>query len=129
MLPLRYASRGKEVELWLKGKKMTVCKTCNSKVIWVKEGKRLFCRNPDGSDHWDLCSKLKWDQVKATGTRFESKRKSGYKDSIHGTKFDMLAAHVAVGKDYKPDGCTCGLPPWELCKPDCEHGIGRTMEE
>jgi len=30
---------------------------------------------------------------------------------------------LVVGLRYKPSGCACGLPPWELCKPMCEHAI------
>lgn len=37
-------------------------------------------------------------------------------------------AHVK-NKTRKPvddisSGCNCGLPPWELCRPDCPHAIG-----
>ena len=33
---------------------------------------------------------------------------------------------TVTGSHYKPDGCDCGLPPWELCRPNCEHAIGAT---
>jgi zinc-finger-containing domain len=28
-----------------------------------------------------------------------------------------------TGKHYKPSGCDCSLPPWMLCRPDCEHAL------
>ena len=45
-----------------------------------------------------------------------------------GKAWVIRCLHVDVNKQviepyYKPDGCDCGLPPWELCKPDCVHAL------
>lgn len=77
---------------------------------------RWACHNPDGSDHWDLCSKTRWEQVKATGQRFDDKRQSGYAYSVHGTKLDRISADTIKGKKYKISGlCKDCVPPWEVC--------------
>ena len=106
----------------------TLCKKCGAKVRWKKVEGRWQCFNLDGVIHWDTCSKNRWDQVKRTGQRFEEEMRSGFKRSMHGDKFDHIGQKEIIGKDYKPDGCKCGLPPWELCKPDCEHRIGGESE-
>lgn len=28
-----------------------------------------------------------------------------------------------IGPDYRPSGCKCKLPPWDICNPNCEHAI------
>lgn len=111
---------------------MTHCTECKGEVNWVKEGDRWRCYNQDGSDHWDLCSKRKWEQVKATGKRFVNEKLSpweradGYKDSIHGTKMSRHA-RAAVG-DVKFSGqCKACVPPWEVCA-TCPDLIRRKPE-
>jgi hypothetical protein len=109
---------------------VTACKSCGAAVTWKKIEGRWFCLNADGQDHWDACSKRKWAQVKATGVRFENltnakgQRISGYADSVHGTKLDHVEGRQIIGANYTPDGCDCGLPPWELCSQNCRHAIG-----
>ena len=40
------------------------------------------------------------------------------------TQRDRLDIPVTVvGRFYKPSGCTCALPAWELCEPNCKHGL------
>jgi hypothetical protein len=109
---------------------MSICKSCGASVEWTKKEGRWFCFNPGTqTDHWDSCSKRRWTQTKSTGKRFENMKvdknttASGYAHSIHGTKFDHIEKKSITGKRYKPDGCDCGLPPWELCKPNCEHAL------
>ena len=102
---------------------MSTCKACGYPVKWTKTDERWHCRNPDGTDHWDLCSKLRWMQVKATGERFETKSESGYKTKT-GKKFDHKAAKTITGSLYTPDSCDCGLPPWDVCDAECKHAIG-----
>lgn len=92
------------------------CKQCGADVVWTKESGRWHCHNPDGSDHWDLCSKRRWRQVKATGERFETERESGYANSIHGTKLDRLSAKPIRGAGFKLSGeCKDCVAPWEVC--------------
>lgn len=95
---------------------MTACKQCGGEVRWVQIDGRWHCHNQDGSDHWDECSKRRWQQVVATGERFVTKRASGYANSVHGTKYDRISAGVVRGKRYKPSGqCKQCVPPWETC--------------
>jgi hypothetical protein len=93
---------------------MPVCKHCKSDVTFIQK-ERWYVLNPDGTEHWKLCFELqKWN-----------------KKLTDKPKKDMKIGRTIAGKNYKPDGCTCGLPPWELCKPDCEYRLvnqGETNE-
>jgi hypothetical protein len=109
---------------------MSDCKSCGAPVEWKKIDGRWYCHNAGTqTDHWDSCSKRRWQQTVSTGERFDNlkldkkRTASGYKNSIHGMKFDHIEVKSIKGKHYKPDGCDCGRPPWELCKPDCKHAI------
>lgn len=82
---------------------MSKCKKCKSEIVWKKQGDRWYCYNPDKSEHWDLCASI---------------RNKG--------KPAMRIGRTIIGEHYKPDGCDCGLPPWELCRVDCEHGLYAT---
>ena len=79
------------------------------------------CLNPDATIHWDQCSANRWEQVKATGTKFEDKDHlgreiAGYKDSIHGTKLERISAKVIKGKKFKAAPARdLGLLPWTGC--------------
>lgn len=88
--------------------------------------KRWQCFEPDGvTVHWDTCSKRRWQQVKATGERFENERRiehpaalvSGYTGSVHGEKFDRIVGLRIVGARYRPPSGQCRdcVPPWEPC--------------
>lgn len=91
---------------------MSTCKKCGTQVKWIKKD-RWYCENEDGSDHWDLCSKIRWQQTKETGTRFVEKNESGYANSIHGTKLDHSCSGWIKGKKYKPPLIETDLPPWD----------------
>ena len=111
---------------------MSICKTCNSEIKWVKTD-RWYCQNTDGSDHWDLCAQLKLFNFKAHGKAFTAGKDSGLRvEKKYGIpnksgskiKTELYLERIGktvTGKNYKPDGCDCGLPPWELCQPDCVH--------
>lgn len=101
---------------------MTNCTECGGEVEWLKIKGRWHCHNLDGSDHWDLCSKRKWQQVKETGERFENEKPdrhtivSGYRKSIHGTKLSRDARRPVKGSQYLISGkCKQCMPPWEIC--------------
>ncbi len=113
---------------------MSTCSACGADVTWVRVGKRKQCHNPDGSDHWDLCSKLRFEQVKRTGVHFHGTAHTAEGDKLHTEgyrspfKTQLVSIHLEkpiTGKGYRPDGCDCGLPPWELCRSDCPHAIRR----
>lgn len=108
---------------------MKACKTCGGLVLWVKIQGRWHCHNKDGSDHWDLCSKRKWQQVKETGERFENVKPdrdtiiSGYRNSIHGTKLSRDARRAVKGDQYqRSPECKDCAPPWEVCNP-CPNNL------
>lgn len=116
---------------------MTTCRECGADVIWKRIAGRPFCYNPDGvTSHWDTCSKLKWEAVKRTGERFENKQDdhgntvSGYANSVHGTKLEMILSSF-VTKPDKPrvpcgrDAGECKQPPWEVCAKKCPNRIER----
>ena len=109
---------------------MTSCKACGASVIWrrVQNDKGVLqwqCFNADGKTvHWDACSKRRWQQVKATGIRFEEKMESGYAHSIHGTKFDRQTAKMIKGKRRSGECRDC-VPPWETCS-KCPDAIEAT---
>lgn len=112
---------------------MSVCSQCGADVRWVQDGTRKQCHNLDGSDHWDLCSKLRFERVKRTGVHFEGRQINGegavlhvegYRSPIKTQLVGIRLSKPVTGKNYRPDGCDCGLPPWELCRPDCIHAIG-----
>lgn len=104
---------------------MSNCKECGGAVKWVQNGRHWQCFNPDGSVHWGLCSKRRWDQTVSTGERFVEKNTSegiasGYQDSIHGTKNETLRGKPIRGKRYKPNpACKKCVPPWEICPNKC----------
>lgn len=104
---------------------MSICKSCGGNIKWTKLEGRWRCFNAGTEvDHWDACSKRRWAQVKATGERFENQvpksdkqTRSGYAKSIHGTKFDRIAAKSIKGIHYKPSGqCRQCVPPWSVCQ-------------
>ena len=104
---------------------MTLCKQCGASVSWVMIEARWHCHNADGTDHWDLCSKLRWEQTKATGVRFDRLREAGYANSVHGTKFERLNAKIRRGSRYKSDR-SCGhcVPAWDVCPNHCPIALG-----
>ena len=104
---------------------MSVCKQCGYPVIWVKIEGRWHCHNEsDGADHWDLCSKVRWEKTKATGIRFDSKAAAGYANSVHGTKFERLNAKVKRGSRFKRHIlCRECVPAWEDCPNNCPLAI------
>ena len=105
---------------------MSKCKQCGGAINWVKKDGRWHGLNPDGSDHWDTCSKVRWRQVEATGERFEREsgltsadvnaKLDGYRNSKHGTKLSRAAIPPIRGKNYADPKCDCGVPPWVECK-------------
>jgi len=103
---------------------MTACSQCGATVKWVKDGQRWKCLNPDGSDHWDLCSKNRWGRVKREGKHFTEKRGretvKGYDHATLGTKLYSMEGMVVKGPLYKPvkHRRGCNVPPWEDCACD-----------
>jgi len=86
--------------------KMKECRKCGLPLKFEKRKGKWYPTNPDGSEHWDLCK-----EIRNRGKVFEEKS-SGV---IHG---DLA----------KPNECDCGLPPWELCQPDCRWALNPSTE-
>lgn len=97
---------------------MSACRKCGDDINWVQQDGRWRCYNAGTEiDHWDSCSRRRWEQTVATGERFVEKHRSGYRKSVHGTKIDRMTSGVIRGENYKPvthqPGCTAA--PWEDC--------------
>lgn len=78
------------------------CKRCGLPIRWVQDGQRhgkprWKCLNPDGSDHWDLCSEARTKRVITEGTPFTDDNGSGY---IHDgkKKYHHMVARTKFGK-------------------------------
>jgi hypothetical protein len=110
---------------------MSQCAECGAEVDWVQIKGRWYCHNAGTQiDHWDACSKRKWQQVTKTGARFEGKvmRSSdysavgvadGFAHSIHGTKLSRHAIPSKKGDKFRTSEiCKNCIPPWEACG-DC----------
>ena len=101
---------------------MSTCKKCGSKVVWVLVGGRFTCQNPDGSDHWDMCSKIIFEDVKKQGKHFIECRGMeivhGYRSKKYGEKAYLREGTHTTGKGYKPvahkEGCN--VLPWDDCQ-------------
>lgn len=97
---------------------MSACKECGLSVTWRKDGKTMQCFDPDGSVHWDLCSKTRFDKIRATGKFFETEPEAGYKTKLKksGVQFTRLSATEVIGPKYKPFDHLAGCIPWDKCK-------------
>lgn len=101
---------------------MSLCKQCGLEVRWLKIKGRWHCWNAGTeTDHFDLCSKAKFERIKRTGVRFEGKRQDGYLTVFKpsGVQLTRDAAKPVRGSLYAPTGlCRDCVPPWEICE-DC----------
>lgn len=105
---------------------MTTCRQCGLTVVWQRQQEktppyreRMFCYNPDGSDHWDLCSKTRTARIVASGEPFQrqrrGKRETGYTTPLKNSGELLMSVSVpAKGCAPKADCRQC-LPPWEIC--------------
>jgi hypothetical protein len=100
---------------------MAKCGKCGSDVTWEKKGQRWFCKNMDGEDHWDSCSKTVFAEIMNTGEHFIEKQGKetvhGYKTDKHGKKAYLREGTIVAGKGFKPviHNPDCYSAPWETC--------------
>lgn len=98
-----------------KGARFRPCAKCGETVNfvrWVKQAHRgniWHWANEDGSHHFCGTGQPELRHLR------EIVKEQPKEIEMHRVGSTITGAH------YKPDGCTCGLPPWELCQPDCEH--------
>lgn len=94
---------------------MSICKQCGSSVNWVRRSGRTLCLNPDGSDHWDLCSKRRFERIKRAGEHFKTEDAEGYKTPLK--KSGVLYMHIRAESKHQSKGrsgeCMECTPPWE----------------
>lgn len=101
----------------------STCGKCGGYVEWKRIGDRRYCFNPDGSDHWDTCSKRVFAKIKREGkyvvVRDGRETAKGYAHPTLGVKFVSREGMIVTGKHHKPTLCqqTCKVPPWLDC--DC----------
>lgn len=53
------------------------CKKCRLPVKWVLEQSKWKCRDPNGKDHWDTCSKERTKRANREGAAFKDENGSG----------------------------------------------------
>lgn len=99
----------------------TTCEKCGNKIEWLKEGKKWFCRNPDGTDHWDLCTQSINDHYKNNGSVYSQKIKKETEHGfmVAGVKRKFSTSGITIkGKGYRPvmHNGSCHALPWEECR-------------
>jgi hypothetical protein len=90
---------------------MSECKKCGLEIVWKREGTRWLCYNLDGTEHWDLCSKVRTEKQIATGKFFRDQYGEGYVTAER----KMYTLKIAKSKN-RVEVCFCATPPWELCE-------------
>lgn len=98
---------------------MATCRECGQPIAWKALPSGKYCPTElDGSDHFDKCSKVRFDRIKRDGTAFETAREAGYRVGTK-VKFTRLSSKPIRGKHYVPHTCThatpCEIPPWDTC--------------
>lgn len=117
--------RGKEPFLWLESTKMSTCKQCLLQVIWEVVDSKWQCFNPDGSVHWNLCSKHKFARIKTTGQLVMYDKDIAYLTNLKKSGIQYVEQHSGIvrGSNYNPSGeCMDCVPPWEVCAA-CPDGM------
>lgn len=88
-----------------RGKRLRPCHVCGipvSFVHWPGKAMNIFhWANEDGSHHVHGGKAGRREQV------LSERQKPGPVRVMHG--------QAIVGRDYKPSGCDCNVPPWEVC--------------
>jgi hypothetical protein len=77
---------------------VSACKQCGLPVRWVRDGDRWKCLNQDGI---------------GDGVVYDERK-----------RYMHIGCESIRGERYRPDGCDCGRPAWELCTASCQHAIG-----
>lgn len=99
---------------------MSICTKCGLEIKWVIIGKRWHCHNPDGDDHWDLCSQTRTAKIIATGEHFSSKYEEGYKTPLRKSGvFITRQTAKTKNKTINTAGCNYCVLPWETCPNKC----------
>lgn len=113
---------------------MSICKACGLPVDWKRAsgtGKWQCFNAGTQTDHWDACSKAKFDRIKRTGLPFADADRvavdadgqvhrttvNGYKTPLKpsGEQLTMVRAAV-IRSPCRPSGrCRDCCPPWEVC--------------
>ena len=103
-----------------------ICKQCGAPVRWVRIDGRWHCHNPDGGDHWDLCSKLRFERIKREGEHFAERREYEfvegyrYKDAEHRMREQLVRIEAKKRPAQKSvlaaiQACKQCVPPWQEC--------------
>jgi hypothetical protein len=63
----------------------------------------------------EAAKKLLWGKIRAFGKLMRGARNEGY---LYCGKFYLIHSwgEWERGENYRPSGCDCGIPPWEVCK-------------
>lgn len=98
---------------------MSTCKECGAPVKWVHVRRRWQCLNPDGSDHWDRCSQLRFERIKREGKYFETDSgDKGYITALKksGVQLVQQSSGVIASSRGAVSACRNCVPPWEVCE-------------
>lgn len=75
---------------------MAKCKHCGTEITWIKQdGKWIPANASTGEIHFQECKRIKF-------------KRSG--------RPTVGKPVLVIGENYKPSGCDCDIPPWEICK-------------
>ena len=82
---------------------MSVCKQCGLPVHWFKDAKGVWKCHDEGTttDHWDLCSKTRWERTVREGKPFKDKKGEGYEHEGK-KKYKHMVAYTKRGVPVKP---------------------------
>lgn len=91
---------------------MSKCKDCGLPLAFTKINGKQFPTNPDGSDHWDLCSQTRTAKAMEKGVPFNGRDGSGF--IVDGKEmFMIMSSGWKTGKQYKEQPFS-ESPPWNV---------------
>jgi hypothetical protein len=92
------------------------CRKCGLPLAFkVGPNGKLWPINPDGSDHFDVCSKGRSAHVRKIGRPFETEHEAGFIMPDGKRHLTRQSGKAIVGLLHAPSRCASGVPPWELC--------------
>jgi hypothetical protein len=105
----------------------SACRQCGDPIQWTKVDGNWRCFNAGTeTDHWDLCSKRRAENITRTGQAFSEKRGrdvvTGFRTNLKnsGEMLTRIDGKPIKGKSYvRDDNCKQCVPPWEKCPNGC----------
>lgn len=100
---------------------MSICKACGGVIAWKRDASGKWRGlNGDGvTDHWDSCSKRKFERIKASGDYFEIEQDKGYFTNLKNSGVQYIEQHSEIFRGNKFKNVDCDCVPWETCPKKC----------